>query len=177
MPEITSTDPQNTKINTSRRRFFSLLPFGILAGMAGTMVATAFRFLRPINRVQSSSWTDVSPVSDLKGARPILKRVITEVQAAWSTSTEEHFVYVIPGNTRTVLSSVCPHEGCNVAWNDGNNGFVCPCHDSLFAADGSYIKGPARRGLDPLPTREQDGVLQIQYLSFVNNTSERKVLE
>src|SRR5258707_14273673 len=126
MPEITPTDPQNTKLNTSRRRFFSLLPFGILAGMAGTIVATAFRFLRPINRVQSSSWTDVSPVSELKGNRPILKRVVTEAQAAWSTSTEEHFVFVIPGTSRTVLFSVCLHEGCNAVWNDVMDGFAVP---------------------------------------------------
>ena len=34
---------------------------------------------------------------------------------------------------------------------------------SFFAADGSRISGPTPRGLDALPTRVQDGKLQVQY--------------
>ncbi|MBV9209743.1 MAG: ubiquinol-cytochrome c reductase iron-sulfur subunit, partial [Acidobacteria bacterium] len=45
--------------------------------------------------------------------------------------------------------------------------------DSSFAANGERVSGPARRGLDPLPTREKDGVLQVQYQTFVNNIEER----
>ena len=160
-----------------RRRFLSYFPAGIMAAITGTMAAVAFRFLRPINRVNRNNWSDVGPIKELNGNKPILKRVVTEQQAGWSTTSEEHFVYVVPGQTPTVLSCVCPHEGCNVAWNDGTNAFTCPCHDSLFGPDGSYIKGPARRGLDPLPSRDQDGVLQIQYVTFVNNTPRREVRE
>ena len=141
------------------------------------MLTAGFRFLRPLNIIARPSWADVAKISDLKGDRPILKRIFNDVRAAWSISKEEHFVYVLPGKSNTVLSGTCPHEGCNVAWNDAMNSFTCPCHDSLFAADGTYVKGPARRGLDPLPSREQDGVLQVQYVAFVNNTSDREIIQ
>jgi Rieske Fe-S protein len=161
----------------SRRKFLILVPLGILGGIAATMLTAAIRFLRPRSLSSTVAWSDVGPVDSFQGEKPLLKRILAEHQAGWSTSLEEHFVYVLPEKQTVVVSSVCPHEGCNVAWNDGASGFVCPCHDSLFASDGSRLKGPARRGLDPLPSREENGILQVQYLSFVNNTADREIRE
>lgn len=161
--------------DAGRRNFLLLLPLTIFAGVAATIATAAFRYLRPAYARSEPKWSDVAPVSQLKGEKPIMRSIIAEHQAGWASTVEEHFVYVLPGQTRQVLSSVCPHEGCNVSWRDDTNGFFCPCHDSYFAADGSRVSGPARRGLDPLPTREQDGVLQVQYQTFINNTEERIV--
>jgi len=72
---------------------------------------------------------------------------------------------VLPAKNHQVLSAICPHEGCEVSWDGSSNRFSCPCHESLFAADGSRISGPARRGLDALPARVQEGKLQVQYVS------------
>lgn len=47
-----------------------------------------------------------------------------------------------------VLSPKCPHAGCDVEWNDADKQWVCPCHRSVFEADGTLIKGPARKGLE-----------------------------
>ena len=33
--------------------------------------------------------------------------------------------------------------------------FMCPCHGSQYTFDGTHIAGPAPRGLDPLPLRNQ----------------------
>jgi Rieske Fe-S protein len=43
-------------------------------------------------------------------------------------------------------SRICTHEGCDTAVR--NNRFECPCHGSIFAADGSVLQGPAAT---PLP--------------------------
>jgi cytochrome b6-f complex iron-sulfur subunit len=43
------------------------------------------------------------------------------------------------------VSLVCTHLGCIVKQNA--DGFECPCHGSLFAADGAVKKGPAPRAL------------------------------
>jgi Rieske Fe-S protein len=165
---------ERKKTDESRRKFLTLVPFGILAGMAGVMAAAAFRFLRPAAAAQREArWLDVAPVSQLKGDKPMMRTVLAERSAGWSLTVEEQQVFVLPTPNHQTLSSMCPHEGCNVVWRDETNNFFCPCHDSSFAANGERVSGPARRGLDPLPTREKDGVLQVQYQTFVNNIEER----
>ena len=178
MPESNAGKPaaqrEENSLDRGRRDFLLLIPLGVFAGVAATITAAALRYLRPSSTpLSEEKWSDVAPVAQLKGDKPIMRSIVAEHQAGWASTTEEHFVYVLPNQNHKVLSSVCPHEGCNVAWRDDVSEFFCPCHDSFFSADGSRINGPSRRGLDPLPTREKDGVLQVQYQTFVNNTEER----
>lgn len=46
------------------------------------------------------------------------------------------------------LRLVCPHLGCHPAWRQDQRRFLCPCHGSVFAPDGSRLSGPAPRGLE-----------------------------
>ncbi|MDW6023621.1 FAD-dependent oxidoreductase [Mesorhizobium sp. BAC0120] len=59
--------------------------------------------------------------------------------AAWRDET---------GELHTV-SATCTHKGCTVSWNNADRTWDCPCHGSIFAADGSVIHGPARKALPP----------------------------
>jgi Rieske Fe-S protein len=149
----------------SRRSFLKLLPLGVLAGVFASVGGAAFRFLRPKLFAATDSWLDVATVSEMTGAQPISRKIVAESVAGWAITTEQHNVFVLPAKNHQVLSAVCPHEGCEVAWDGVSNRFSCPCHESFFAADGSRISGPARRGLDALPARVQDGKLQVQYVS------------
>lgn len=47
-----------------------------------------------------------------------------------------------------ILSSICTHQGCSIAWRKGEGYFECPRHRSRFDIEGEVICGPAR---DPLP--------------------------
>ena len=155
----------NPTLNTSRRSFLSILPFGIVAGVLASIGGAAFRFLRPRLSVATDSWLDVANVSELTGPQPLSRKIVAEQVVGWAVTTEEHNVFVLPAKGNQVLSAICPHEGCEVAWEQKTNRFSCPCHASYFAADGARISGPAARGLDPLPMRVQDGKLQVQYVS------------
>ncbi len=152
------------EIQKSRRSFLKLLPLGVFAGVFASISAAGFRFLRPKLFAATDSWLDVASLSELTGPQPITRKIVAEHIAGWATTTEEHNVFVLPAKNNQVLSSICPHEGCEVAWDQNSNRFSCPCHESYFAADGSRLSGPARRGLDPLPMRVQDGKLQCQYV-------------
>jgi len=165
--------PSHSNNKPARRAFLVLLPIGVLGGACGNVIAAALRFLRPEHSTASEKWLEVAPLSELKGDKPISRKVVVEQTQGWARVVAEQHVYVLPAKNNQVLSAVCPHEGCEVAWTPDTGVFACPCHDSSFAADGSQINGPARRGLDPLPSRVENGMLQVQYHFFVNNTEER----
>ena len=155
----------------SRRTFLKMAPLGVLAAVFASVGGAAFRFLRPRISSATDSWLDVAAVSELSGPQPISRKIVAEHVAGWAITNEEHNVFVLPAKNNQVVSAICPHEGCEVTWQQITNRFSCPCHESYFGADGSRISGPAQRGLDPLPTRTQDGKLQVQYISKDQATS------
>jgi menaquinol-cytochrome c reductase iron-sulfur subunit len=152
----------NMTVERSRRSFLKFFP---LAAIFASIGGAAFRFLRPRLSAATDAWLDVAPVAELSGPHPISRKITAEQISGWAITTEEHNVFILPAKNNQVVSAICPHEGCEVAWEQNTNRFSCPCHESFFAADGSRISGPARRGLDPLPARVQDGRLQVQYVS------------
>jgi menaquinol-cytochrome c reductase iron-sulfur subunit len=75
-----------------------------------------------------------------------------------------------------VFSPICPHLGCYYNWSDAQNRFMCPCHGSQYTFDGTHIAGPAPRGLDPLPLREQNGAAEVTWIIYQSNTPARIVV-
>ena len=54
-------------------------------------------------------------------------------------------------------SAVCTHQGCTVAYKDGQ--LACPCHGSVFdpANGGAIINGPAQQPLPEIPVEVRGG--------------------
>ncbi len=58
-------------------------------------------------------------------------------------------VYLPTAGATEAISLTCTHQGCTVKrQTDGQ--FLCPCHGSLFAADGKVLSGPAKQDLPRL---------------------------
>ncbi len=54
----------------------------------------------------------------------------------------------VGGGRYYAMSTACVHQQCVVdAYDPFEQGMLCPCHDSLYAIDGSVIRGPATRDL------------------------------
>jgi nitrite reductase/ring-hydroxylating ferredoxin subunit len=58
-------------------------------------------------------------------------------------------VYRARDGTLRAVSASCTHKGCTVTWNDAEGTWDCPCHGSIFSADGSVVHGPAVEPLEP----------------------------
>ncbi len=65
------------------------------------------------------------------------------------------------------FSSVCPHLGCRVHWEEDKNRFLCPCHGGIFNEEGVATAGPpadAGQSLTEVPifVDEASGIVYIE---------------
>jgi cytochrome b6-f complex iron-sulfur subunit len=51
------------------------------------------------------------------------------------------------------LSATCTHLGCTPVWLEAENRFQCPCHGSVYTAEGLNVEGPAPRPLERFRVR------------------------
>jgi len=62
-------------------------------------------------------------------------------------------LYKDEGGGLHVLSPVCPHLKCSVAWNSSERSWDCPCHGSRFDIEGNVITGPAGAPLEKIEVK------------------------
>lgn len=55
--------------------------------------------------------------------------------------------YRDPSGSVFFVTTRCPHLGCELAWNQDELSWDCPCHGSRFTYDGKLIGGPALEGI------------------------------
>jgi len=164
-----------------RRTFIgALLGTGSLA--IGAILGTPLlRYvLYPVYAKSSSStWSDVGDTSEFeKSEAPIIKNITVVQNDGWREVVSSQSVYVnrTSDGQLQVLSAICPHLGCSVAWQDKQGKFVCPCHGGQFMPDGRRISGPPPRGLDNLKVQIADGKLQVQFKYFRSNAPHQESL-
>jgi Rieske Fe-S protein len=165
----------------NRRSFFGALMAIGTVGMGAILSAPVLRYiLYPLYAKSSGmDWSDVGAVSDFTGSSAPVRKTISFAQRdGWREVVSAQSVYVnrLADDQFEVMSAICPHLGCSVSWQPGQDEFVCPCHGGRFAPNGRHISGPPPRGLDTLPTRVQNGKLQVQFEFFRSNVPNKEKL-
>jgi cytochrome b6-f complex iron-sulfur subunit len=123
----------------NRREFINLVG---IAGIA-TSLPIAIAACSSDNTTTTSNgpkdWQKIGTVTDLDKTGQLLneKSPVGKVLVI-GTSKAKNLVAVNP---------TCTHAGCKVDWKAAENGFLCPCHKSAFAADGKVLQGPAAKPL------------------------------
>lgn len=169
------------QLNVSRRSFFASL-LGMGTAIVGAMIGTPLvKFvLYPVQAAgRKLQWSEVGRASEFEGMKgPVVKSIALTQRDGWREVVSQQSVFVsrAASGELQVLSSVCPHLGCAVAWHEDQHKFICPCHGGQFGADGSRISGPPPRGLDRLDAQVKDGKLQVQFEYFRSNVPERELL-
>jgi Rieske Fe-S protein len=121
----------------------------------------------PTQSLPESVWgIKVKDPSKFQTARPDL----------FSPSGKDTLPYQIVTLGFVIFSPICPHLGCRYNYDATANKFACPCHGSQFDHDGKHIAGPAARGLDPLPLREQSGKAEIEWIRYKPTIPDRIVV-
>jgi menaquinol-cytochrome c reductase iron-sulfur subunit len=165
----------------SRRSFFGALLCIGSAGMGAILAVPVLRYvLYPLyTKVGKGVWSPAGSMNEFSTlGEPILKALDLKQVDGWREVASSQNVYVTKNaeGKLAVLSAICPHLGCNVAWQKDANEFVCPCHGGRFAPDGKYVSGPPPRGMDPLPNKVVDGKLMVRFEYFRENVQNREVL-
>lgn len=165
-----------------RRTFLKVTCGACAAGIAGVVgVPVIGAFLAPAKRrtvTGGSEPLDFGKIADLPVGVPQKRDVVAERRDAWDRFDPAPLgaIWLLrhPDHV-AAYSAVCPHLGCSIGFNADQNVFYSPCHDSAFAIDdGRWLKGPAPRGMDPLPLEIKDGRIVVTYKRFVLGVKERR---
>ena len=135
-----------------------------------------FPLLRRTTELKSSPLGALSEFSAT--TEPVMRTIQIEQVDGWRKATSQRAVYVTKGakgNLR-VLTSICPHLGCTVPWNNEKNQFICPCHGATFTSDGTRIDGPSLRGMDTLETSVENDQLFVRFQYFRQLVSNKEVI-
>ena len=78
----------------------------------------------------------------------------------------------------TALHSVCPHAGCFVDYQPKRKGYFCPCHNSVFAPDGSLadLKSPSPRSMDTLELEVRGNEVWVRFQNFQAGHKEKRTV-
>ena len=155
--------PKESKMS---RRDFMKATIAAISGVIGAAIglpAIAY-VVGPALQKETDEWVRLGSVNKVEVNIPALFKTVIEKQTGWINAEEEFSVYVLTANGRdfVVMSNICTHLGCKVRWIPDQDGFFCPCHNGVFAKDGSVVSGPPPRSLDRFESKVEDGILFVK---------------
>ncbi|MFQ6113905.1 MAG: ubiquinol-cytochrome c reductase iron-sulfur subunit [bacterium] len=148
------------------RRGFLKIAIAVFNGLIALALAIPGLgyLLTPIFRKGAQTWVRLGSLGKFRSPEPQKALFSYSSQSDYTTREKKALVWVrVNPDDRedvSVLSAVCTHMGCNVAWHPEVEKFICPCHGGTYDIDGEVISGPPPRPLAKLPFRiENDQIL------------------
>jgi menaquinol-cytochrome c reductase iron-sulfur subunit len=150
----------------SRRQFFNTAVNAIGAVVTAIVaVPVAGYFIDPALKRASgtANWVKLTSEASLTGT-PTAFTISADRLEGFMKQRVNATVYAFKGadGKAVALSNICTHLGCPVAWTPGSSTFNCPCHGSVFHADGTVEHGPAPKPLPSFVTKVENGDLYVQ---------------
>lgn len=175
-------EPEVQPESPARRKFIAWalgIPGVIIACLMCVPLVRESLYPAFIKGAGGGTWSGLGSMDQYSSLTAPLRRTVKILTVdGWRQDESEKVVYVTkgPAGKVEVLTAVCPHLGCEVAWDTAAGHFHCPCHGSVFAPDGKLVSGPSPRGMDTLPIKAQDGKLMVRYEYFQNLLSTKQVV-
>lgn len=167
-----------------RRGFLTALTAGMGALIGAMAALPGLSFLSHPFRAPTVSSGDepirVAAPDDVKFGKPLRVTMFGQRRDGWMRTDRMKLgtawlVRTAEGRVRA-FSTVCPHLGCGIDWDDQAERFDCPCHKSGFGLDGRCLFGPAPRGLDELEVVASERDIRVRYQQFKVAIKEKEPL-
>jgi Rieske Fe-S protein len=151
------------EVSKSRREALKVIAVGS-AGVAFGAPLSTFAQTTEVNAVNitklekiAKDWDVVA--FDFQGAAAQLARVpmpkdekLLKSGRVLEVTVDKTKIYL------TAYSLSCTHQGCKIGVQDKEHVMSCGCHGSAFSvADGSALKGPAKKSLSGIKLEVKDG--------------------
>jgi menaquinol-cytochrome c reductase iron-sulfur subunit len=168
-----------------RRSFLKLVAGGVAAGIGVLAAIPGLGFLAHPLRATTVTGGDepirVSAVpADVQVGRPVRVDIVGERRDGWTRFDRMKlgaaWLVRTPAGRVRAFSTVCPHLGCGIDWDETTEKFACPCHKSAFDADGRCLFGPSPRGMDELEIVASDAEIRVRYRRFKVAIKEKEPL-
>jgi len=166
----------------TRRRVLEVIVGAVATVISVAIAAPVAAFLTFPTRKRTVSGgdepLDVARLDALPERKPVRVTVKAPTRrdawTAFSDVTLGGCWLVRQGDKVIALSTVCPHAGCAVDWDEKGAAFVCPCHDSRFDLDGERQSGPSPRPLDTLDVDVKEGRISVAWRRFRTATPKKE---
>jgi Rieske Fe-S protein len=168
-----------------RRAFLKLVTTGLGALTAALAIIPGLGFLAGASRGTGRGGGSggnplrVAGDRDVKPGKPLRVTAIGTHEDAWLrldrvTLGSCWLVRTVEDGPIKAFSTICPHLGCGVDFDEKAGKFNCPCHTSAFDLDGRCLGGPSPRGLDELEAHVEGRDVLIRYQRFRVGTPKRE---
>ena len=172
-----------TKTSEGRRSFLGVLTAGLGAVVAALAAIPGLGLLTtPLRRVTTRGAEDpirVASDAEVKVGKPLRATAVGRRVDAWLRLDRVTLgsVWLLRPSERAPIrafSTICPHLGCGIDWNESTGKFDCPCHASSFDTQGRCLGGPSPRDLDELAVKVEGKDVLVRYQRFRTGTAKKE---
>lgn len=165
----------------SRRAFLKVGVGVVGTGVACIAAAPAVGYvLFPLDEQVTSGGNEFVIVGKrgmFSADKPVKVDVYADVVDAWNRMKNVRLgsAWIVERDGELVaLSTVCPHLGCAIDFDEASSKFKCPCHRSAFSLEGEREEGPSPRDMDRLEVKDEEGIISVMYQRFKQGIEDKE---
>jgi menaquinol-cytochrome c reductase iron-sulfur subunit len=148
-----------------RRKFMGFATWAVGGLISAAMAIPAVNYIigTSLKKSEDQDWIRLGSSSKIELGTPTLFKTTIQKQTGWIINETELSIYILTDDGRefVAMSNICTHLGCRVRWIGDEQQFFCPCHNAIFAKDGSVVTGPPPRPLDRYEIKVEEDQIYV----------------
>ncbi|MEK7777725.1 MAG: ubiquinol-cytochrome c reductase iron-sulfur subunit [Chloroflexota bacterium] len=161
--------------SVSRRNFLKYSVVGITGVISAVLAVPLVRYfispaLGSAEGAEGGEWTVIARTTEIPVGKPLRVEYEQRKKDSWMLTTRRKAAWIVTqdGQNFTVFDPHCTHLGCPYTWmetgdwNKGQPHFHSPCHNGIFAIDGTVISGPPPRPLDRVMSKVEGDAVMVK---------------